>query len=247
MSISYWAISKCLAFASLILTCATARAQPSASASAIWQVSLDGGSSWQGGVVNTQPSQGSVLVRVRISWVLDGPTDSPVYMNNARFDAFSRSLDAGGLGDLASNTRILSQGVNSVGLRDYPFLSIQRQGSILKIDSGAEDTAPPGQGPRWVQPGQMLQGLPGFPLLFENPIDVFEYRLALDGTEGRRELSGVFATGGMGLRLLTALPNPNVWINVASFEQSPVVLVVPTPAGAGVLIGALAMLRRRRL
>jgi hypothetical protein len=244
MSTNCWAISSLAAAAQWT---ASALAQPNATVVAAWQLSLDEGATWHVGLVEAPSSQTSVLVRLRFSWELAGASDSPIYFNASRFDAVSRSLDEGGLADTASQTRILSQGVNSVGLRDYPFLSIQRQGTILKIDSSDQDTAPPGEGAHWVQPGQMLQGLPGFPLLFDNPIDVFQYRLVLDGTPGRRELSGSFATGGFDVRLLTALPTPNVIIPITSFEQQPAVLIVPSPAGTAIVpsLGLLALRRRR--
>ncbi len=222
-----------LSFAAL-----TARAQTSAEFR--WQASADSGVTWHDDAISVPQGQASVLVRARVSW-------SPATPGNALAGcSFDGVIDGAGPSDTADLFRRLDLGT----LLTTTNLGATRFGSTIKIDHQL-DTAPPGTGTRWIDCGNVVPGGNLIPNR-AHPIDVFEFRLLLDGTPGTRTASQVS-------RVLT---QPNglvaIWVDVNSPQPTSVrppttsypiaITVLPTPGAIALLAfgGVVAARRRRR-
>jgi hypothetical protein len=203
-----------------------------------WLSSADGGSTWQRDLV-VQDTQQSVLVRARVAWT---PV-SDVYFAYAAFDVTVRAV-GGGHSDTVSELGSQPSFWNYLGWTGF---SSTRFGDTLKIDE-ARDTAPPGQGERWIGPFQTNPTGP--PLMHaENPVEFFQFRLNLDGSLGLREVSSVF---------LNPMSRPNQFIGLYQppYTQSDIwvpstlipgtVTVIPSPGVTGILLGVGTLLVRRR-
>jgi hypothetical protein len=197
-----------------------------------WQVSLDGGMTWQSGMVEAPRTQPSVEVRLLAEFggITTGG-ETPLYMAWADLDGVVFAA-SGGLGDTASNVRLLRAGGV---LATAPFGS-QRQGALLKFDSPF-DTLAPGVGNGWLEPLQSQDAI-GNPPGQANPIPIVGYTLFLDGTLGRRDIYGVFRTRRptetyagredifLGLPGIASYTPPD---ELSIVNTS--IVVVPTPAG----------------
>jgi hypothetical protein len=125
----------------------------------------------------------------------------------------------------------------------------KRLGSLIKLDPGASNISLPGADTQWMQPLQTLTSLPGFVPSYDNPITILQYRLNLDGTEGVRELYGVFFRPAEALAFQSLGPpgGPILVDYLAPLRQTPATLIVPTPGSCAIVGCLLAMgLRRRR-
>ena len=207
-------------------------------ATAIWQTSLDSGATWQGGYVVVSPSQ-TVDVRLVVGWD-PGDYSDPTCFFDARFDGV---VSGAGVDDSVSNIMFVQRSLFRPPT--YP-VSVQRQGSLLKID-GEGDLAPPGVGPSALNPNQNPYGVGQIPD-FSNPLPILSYRLALDGSPGTRTISGAFNTYPN-----TANPWLRIWFadQVYPFAepltQIPAsVEVIPAPTGIVPFVVALTLAMRRR-
>lgn len=200
-----------------------------------WQISLDNGTTWQGGTVLTPQSQASVKVRNFVTWG-DGVTRHP--FSSAQFDGVVRSLEGAGLGDSVTNI----VGVFG-GVFQPPVLNIQGRRwapDLIKIDS-IGDTQAPGLFP-FVTLGP---GPAGGPL---GPLSIFEYDLMLDGTAGSRLITAAWRINSQNQPTLvvglSGNPGPYTWQVTL---QDATLVVVPSPAGLAVLgVASDVLLRRRR-
>jgi hypothetical protein len=220
-----------------VATAASSNAIAQIPGSMIWQVSLDDGATWQGGDVGVAPTQSSVRVRLLASWD-GGATTPPTWFLDTLFDA---TLSSAGASD--SISQLL--GRNSSG--GYELLSsafgVQRFASLLKVDR-VTDTELPGVGASWVRVAQG-SGVSG-QIDQSNPIEIFGYTLALDGSVGTRTISGVWAPN------LSAGGIPYIRLSTGESVQATfhdARIIVPSPAVAAPLTLAcfsLSAARRRR-
>jgi hypothetical protein len=200
-----------------------------------WQISADGGQTWQAGDVVVSTSQQFVSVRAFVGW----SSDAGFAFASAQFDVTVRGSNSVDAADVVV-TSAMSQTIVS-----------QRFGDVLKIDD-IRDTLPPGQGQRGVWPGQLTPefGPPEFTTA--NPVMVFTFRLSFDGTLGRRDVTSLFIAPTVGnsvdrfLRTYTATGVPNNNNLPLMTYAAASVTVIPAPA-AGLMFGVLAVSRRRRL
>lgn len=223
-----------------------ASAQPVITASTVWEVSLDNGASWQGGVVNAPTSQASALVRLRVGWTVTNPPPGSMFYHSMLVDSVAQSLGAGGLGDTITNPMELATGSSGTSLVVSSSVG-KRIGSLLKLDPGWPNLSLPAADAQWMNPRNLLLGIPGFFPTFDNPVTVIQYQLNLDGTQGARELYGVFFRPEQALAFRVYNPGfPDAGTFTAPLQQFPATLIVPAP-GVGVLaLGALAFAARRR-
>lgn len=202
-----------------------------------WQVSADGGLTWNPGLTEVLPTQDFVLLRARASWSSDGG----MYMfAGAQFDAV---VSTPGEGDFVANP-----------LRPYPVnstnqtLVVTRFGNQIKVDD-SRDTLPPGEGNRGVFPSQLVDAFGG-PYNRDNPITIFLMTLVLDGTPGDRDIRALFVapTGGN-----TVDRFMRIYTSELGAQNSPLsthagatVRVVPAPGALIFGVLAASSLRRRR-
>lgn len=204
-----------------------------------WQVSADGGAAWASGLTEVPPEQGSVLVRARASWSIDGGMYA---FAGSQFDVVVKGAAPG---DEVTNAR-----------RSWPFTSgsiqtivVQRFGDVLKVDD-ARDTLPPGEGPRGVFPGQLVPQF-GTNFTTANPATIFEFTLQLDGSEGDRDLWSLYIAppGGNTIdRVMRIYTSASGAQNTPSTTTRGVTIrVIPAPwAGTALLAAWGAMAPRRR-
>lgn len=235
-----------------VLACSARVHAQSASATATWEVSSDGGSSWLSGDVVVPADQASVLVRLSMAFTTQDYTPNPnnlPFLSQIAIDTFSRSIAGAGLGDTASQVLIRrTTGAGSVLDSGSGFGFVPtRVGDVLKIDAQG-DTLPPGMGLGWCESFNDITPIGGRPSR-ANPIVMFQYSLTLDGSLGRREFGAVF---GDPLRSTQTNPNtarvylPPFGYVYAPITQIPAAIVVPGP-GVAVLGGvALCAIPRRR-
>lgn len=200
-----------------------------------WEVSADGGESWASGLVVVPLEQEEIRVRAVAAWSTDAGTWG---FAGAFFDFV---WETPGDGDAVTFMRRIPP-FNTFG----QTLAATRFGSIIKIDD-SRDTLPPGVGDRGVGAGQLAPAF-GNPDT-SNPVALVEFRFALDGTPGDREISSLFIapTGGNTIdrvyRVYTTREGmqnmPLVSIHNAT------VRVIPSPAAAPVLFAAGLLARRR--
>lgn len=214
--------------------CASASAQVG-TGTWTWEVSADGGESWASGLVVVPQDQQEVRIRGVAAWSTDAGTWG---FAGTRFDFV---WETPGDGDAVTLMRRIPP-FNGFG----QTLAATRFGSIIKIDD-SRDTLPPGEGDRGVAPGQLAPAF-GNPDT-SNPIAVVEFRFALDGTPGDREVTSLFMapTGGNTVdRVYRVYTTREGMQNIPLVSiHNATVRVVPSPAAACTLL-ATALLARRR-
>lgn len=234
-------MKKLIALAALAGAAAVANAQDVGIGKFTWEVSLDGGATWAGGVVDIDPSNASVLVRARALW--DG-TNGMYAFAGAQFDALVTTASPNG--DTAGNFVRISNGVNTA-----QTIVATRFGNVLKIDD-ARDTLGPGLGTRGVFPGQLVENFAGTNFTSANPVTIFQYELFIDHTdETDRLLSETFIapSGGNTIdRVMRIYTSPTGGQNTPVTTRNNAVLrYIPTPATLALLgLGGLMVGRRRR-
>ena len=235
-------MKKLIALAALAGAAAVANAQDVGTGKFTWEVSLDGGATWAGGVVDIDPSNQSVLVRARAMW--DG-TNGMYAFAGAQFDALVTTANSNG--DTAGNF-VRPGTVSGSGAQT---IVATRFGNVLKIDD-VRDTLGPGLGTRGVFPGQLVENFAGTNFSTANPITLFQYELFIDHTdESDRLLSEAFIapTGGNTVdRVMRIYTSPTGGQNTPVTTRNNAVLrYIPTPATLALLgLGGLMVGRRRR-
>lgn len=204
-----------------------------------WEVSADGGKTWAGGLVEVPLEQQEVRVRAVAAW----SADAGGWFAAGKPDATWTSIGSAGLGDTVSHIE-----------RYRPFgasaqnLTATRFGSVIKVDD-ARDTLPPGEGSLSVWASQLP---PGFGMASTaNPAALFEFRIALDGTPGDREASGIFlavSSGGNTTDRLFAVYTTSSGLTnfPLTTMHNATVRVVPAPASPALLGAAVLLATRRR-
>jgi hypothetical protein len=199
-----------------------------------WEV--NDGSGWTSGHLVT--SEPAVMVRLVAAWT----SNAGYAFSGTQFDALvtSDSTDA----DLASQFE-----------RVFPFnrgltqtLIATRFGNTLKIDD-ARDSSPPGQGPRGIFPGQLVEGF-GDPFTTANPVAIFQFRLTFDDAPGPRVVSSrhVAPSGGNTVdRVMRLYTTSTGASNLPSTTSFPLEIVyVPGPGASTLTLVAAGGLARRR-
>jgi hypothetical protein len=222
------------------------RARADAIVTMNWQVSSDNGATWNGATTQVAQAQPSVLVRLRADWS-GSETDFPgglasTYFRRTEFDAVVSN--AGPLDDITEKFSLFRGSLNG---GSFPGMAI-RVGSTLKMEAFPDATAP-GANASWHTPFQVVDSL-GNLVDFNRPVTIFQYRLALDGSLGTRDIAGVWRVQereaqpfvSIGLAGIVNFRSPDaVVINNAA------VRVVPSP-GAWVAACLLPLaLRLRRI
>ncbi len=193
-------------------------------------MSADDGATWLDGNTDVPQTQASVLVRARISWTPGPPSE---FFASIAFDA---TISNAGATDTIDQIRLLNLG-------QLAFLSAivpTRFGNTIKIDHQS-DVSPPGTGSRWIVPsnGNIVQ----FPADFANPITVFMYEIALDGTPGMRSIGSVFPNAFV----LIGTDEIGGRINLPRTAFAASVTVLPAPGAVALLaLGGVVAARRRR-
>lgn len=206
----------------------------------VYEVSDDGGATWNGGLTETVAS--SVLVRIRASW----SDDAGMYaFAGAQFDVVVTGVSGAGAADNASNFARISNGVSSA-----QTIVATRFGNQLKIDD-ARDTLGPGLGTRGVFPGQLVEQFAGTNFTSANPATIFTFQLNLDGSIGDRELSSLYIAppGGNTIdRVMRIYTSSSGAQNMPSTTtRGATVRVIPAPGALALMgLGGLAIARRRR-
>lgn len=207
-----------------------------------WQVSTDGGGTWEGGLTEVPPEQGSVQVRLLASWSSDGGMYA---FAGCQFDAVVRGIDGAGPLDTVVNARRTPPMTSG----SAQTIAVTRFGSQIKIDD-LRDTLPPGEGPRGVFPGQIVEQFgppPGWSR--DNPVSIFEYTLVLDGSEGDRDLWLLYIAPSGGntidrvMRIYTS--SSGAQNTPSTMTRGATVRVIPAP-GALLLLAMGALGARRR-
>jgi hypothetical protein len=217
-------------------TSATAQSTP-VPVAFLWELSKDGGASWQQGSTIVDATNLAVDARLRIAWTSPVSTAQD-FFGNARFDGTVQGLVAAGSLDTVTSITALVNGVMQT-----PLAAVQGRRfstDLIKIDLG--DPLPPGQGAFvTVNNAPALGGLTA-----ANPVTVLQYRLNLDGSPGSRIVSCALPTSQPVSIALFGLPAGQQPTFVPTV-QSATLVVVPSPSCltlAG-LAGAV-LLRRRR-
>lgn len=207
----------------------------------VYEVSDDGGATWNGGLVETVAS--SVKVRILASW----SSDADMYaFGGSQFDVVVTGVGGAGAADTVANA-----------MRPWPTntgsaqtIVATRFGNQIKIDD-ARDTLGPGAGTRGVFPGLLAQNFAGTNFSTANPLTIFEFDLNLDGSIGDRDLSSLYIAppGGNTIdRVMRIYTSPTGAQNTPSTTtRGATVRVVPAPGALALLgLGGLAIARRRR-
>lgn len=205
-----------------------------------WQGSTDGGASWEEGSVSAAPNS-SVLMRSVVAWSAVPHTGHA--FGTVRFDV---AVSDSGEGDAVGG-----MGYGPYGTGVPSTVAATRFGSTIKIDD-VRDTLPPGLGGRTVQPSQLTPQIE-YPIDLRNPAPVFYFRVDVDGTEGTRTVSAIFAPpvpGGNDIDRFVFL-----YYDVGGANNLPLstygghfaIRVVPSPGGCGVVVfGVVWGCSRRR-
>lgn len=206
------------------------------SGSWIWEVSSNGGASWQGGVTVIPTTQSSVLVRVRAGW----SGDAGMYaFASATFDVKVSSTNVNA--DDATGFSRISGGVNYT-----QTLVSSRFGNLIKIDD-ARDTMTPCVGTRGIVAGQFPENIAGQNFTTDNPVTVFGFTLNLDTNDlSDRTISCCFIRRSFGNVSVYTDPNGNVNFLDLSCSGA-VVRYVPAPGSLALPgLGVLSLCSRRR-
>jgi hypothetical protein len=173
----------CISTAMLAYAAATCSAQIG-TAFFEWQVSTDAGSTWQSGAIDVPQTQSSVRVRAVAGW----SADAGYGFGGAVYDALIDGIGGAGQSDRAEN---FFMAPSFAVFSNVQTLNTQRFGNILKIDD-RRDTFSPGVGTRGVTSVQANEQDFSVRFDYSNPISIFEFTLALDGSLGTRAISEAF-------------------------------------------------------
>jgi len=229
------------AFALIALAGLAAAASAQGTGTIGYQVSTDGGTTWQNGTVNVPQSQTSVMVRIQASWSAD---NNMYAFAGSQFDVVVSGASAGDNVANAARPFPTDKGATQT-------IVATRFGNQIKIDD-ARDTSGPGLGTRGVFPGQLVEQFAGTNFSSANPINIFTFTLNLDGTAGLRSFSNLYIAPSGGnttdhvMRVYTSSSggqnNP-----VTTTNGGGVNVVVPAPGALALLgLGAIATGRCRR-
>ena len=229
------------AFALIAIAGLAAAASAQGTGSIVYQVSADNGATWNNGTIDVDQSQTSVLVRIQASW----SSDLNMYaFAGSQFDAV---VSGAGAGDSVSDaTRPFPTGAGS-----NQTIVATRFGNEIKIDD-VRDTSGPGAGTRGVFPGQLVEQFAGTNFTSANPINIFTFKLNLDGTEGLRSFRNLYIAPSGGNTTDHVM---RVYTSSSGGQNNPVTtttgggvnVVIPAPGSLALLgLGALAAGRRRR-
>lgn len=198
----------------------------------------DDGTGWTAGRLET--SAQSVRVRLRAAWY---PAEPALYFAGCQFDAV---VSGDGRDDVISDfdrTVPMKKGATQT-------LVATRFGDVVKIDD-RRDTMPPGQGPRGIFPGQLVEQFAGWPPpTHDNPVSLFEFTLTFDGVAGERRVSSLYVAPSGGntidrvMRIYTNSSGAQINPSTTTFTLD--IAYVPGPGGAALAGVALAFAVRRR-
>lgn len=138
--------------------------------------------------------------------------------------------------------------------RVFPFnyggqtLAAMRFGHVFKLDD-VRDTLPPGQGTQGILMDQLMESL-NASFSRANPAHLFEFVLELDDVPGLRHIESVhyeLSWGNTTDRVMRIYTSEMGEFNLPRTVRVPLNLYyIPSPGGAALLLGALALHRRRR-
>lgn len=200
------------------------------SGTATWEVSADGGVSWASNLFLVGP--GNLFVRLRLGWT---GIDNAIGFGDSQFDAvILGATDA----DFVTN-------INRPSPFDFAAQTLVATRNALgtKIDVST-DTALPGAGAGWVNPGQSSpDGSPPNPF---NPVTVFTYRFFFDAT-GSRTFTHVFnPAAGRALTVYTGPAGAQTRLSANQVTINAATITIPAPATATLLALSCLGIRRRR-
>jgi hypothetical protein len=150
-------------------------------ASWTWEASADGGQTWHSGLLEVPPRQSFVDIRGVASWDLA----AGYAFKGVNFDGIWEAQASGIADEIVGPERYAPY-----FWTDPAIYVASKFGLVTKIDD-TRDTAPPGQGARWIVPFQYAETV-GDDFTTENPVWVFRYVVFLDGTPGDRTAHGLF-------------------------------------------------------
>lgn len=194
-------------------TFTTALAQ---SGTATWQVSADNGVTWLSDVTLTAPQ--TVKVRLRLGW---SNIPSAIAFAGSQFDAFILNTAAGDF--VTDITRPSPFDFFAQSLAATPY----SQG--IKIDA-AFDTALPGTGTGWVNPGQNAPSATSPDT--SNPATVFNYTLNIGTMAGTRTIRNIFS-GATGRALSVYISDAGAQTKLSSGQVTinpATVSIIPSPS-----------------
>lgn len=206
-----------------------------------WEASLDGGASWQGGLVESLHNPGIVLVRAIVTFETFG---AACYLGGTRLDPFvTTPAWAEGGDDILSYTTPHGPVTRLLTLPIQP----QRMPGILKLDLPG-DTSAPGEGSGFIsvfQPGYQTVTTP----IFDNPMWAMGFTLQLAPSGGDRTVQGAF-------RDHPSYPGRPLFVETRPWQgfgyaqtltQEPVTIrIVPAPSAVALGVVALVFGGRRR-
>lgn len=210
-----------------------------------WQASVDNGQTWTPGLVEIAATVPRVRVRAFLTFP---PPNAQSYFGGVLLDPYVQGMAGAGAADTITD---ITRGQIPYTIQ---HLAVMRFGNIIKIDDDF-DFLPPGVGTRWAQCSQPPNnGMSPRPL-FLNPVNVFEYILNLDGTQGERLVTAAWSTDTVfQLRphftsFVWGIGNEFDQFRHPVIEEQLTIRVIPTSASASIfaLAGVLAARRRRRV
>lgn len=205
------------------------------SASLTWQVSADGGQSWNQSV-DVMPGT-SVRVRAQVAW------------NSPNWFAFAMiNFDGIVLNAAQDDSVIAVECPNPFNGLTQSLEATRYQGGI-KIDESS-DAALPGAGTQWIHPAQNLDTGPGGPRYsLDNPVVPFTYTFNAMSQMGTRTISAVLnPSTGRAMKVFLGLSGGTINFSANQVTlNTATITVIPAPAAAALIpfAGVLACRRRR--
>ncbi len=235
-------------FLSLAASCSVAMAQTGHFA--LWEVSLDNGSTWAAGQVSAPATQASALVRLRWQHLTNGVV-TPVAQRVSTFDAGAFEAYV----TTATVTADTATGFQRMVLIPAAFprlgpttlIGARRVNNVLALDF-VNDSTPLGGG-LGIPVSNRANGI-AVPSS-QQDIALMQYTLQLDGSAGDRVLSGMFVPFNTG-HSFTLQPNQISVAGTTSFFAADIthlpttLTIVPSPGGAAVVVGGVMVALRRR-
>lgn len=217
-----------------------AQVTPQGTATWRWEASIDGGASWQGGLIETLHNPRIVLVRAMVSFETFAHN---AYLGGAWLDPYV--LTPGPGDDILSSTAP----VGSTSRLATTAASPDRFPGLLKLDH-VDDHEPPGQGPAWYRAIQQTYQTINEPI-WDNPMFLMGFTLLLDGTPGDRRVEAVFRDyfGYPGRPIGVDTIRPYTISMLQAVDQVPVTIrVLPAPGSFALVAsaGVWGLARRRR-
>jgi hypothetical protein len=127
-------------------------------------------------------------------------------------------------------------------------LVASHSGTVIKIDASS-DTAAPGAGTGWINPGQATPEANGTNFIQANPAVVFTYTYHLNDVPATRTISSVFnPTAGRALSVYTSAQGAQTRLSANQVTvNAATITVIPTPSAAALvpLFGLVAARRVR--